>query len=59
MKHLRHQTLTLGDAIATVARYARDDHEVGVVIADFIKRGVISFPARRRHRRSNGHSSRR
>ena len=46
---MKRHTLTLGDAIATVARYARDDHEVGVLVADFIRRGIICFPVRRRH----------
>ncbi|MEI8313909.1 MAG: hypothetical protein WCG79_00515 [Verrucomicrobiota bacterium] len=49
MKHLKQHALTLGDAIATVARYARDDHEVAVVVADFIRRGIIRFPIRRHH----------
>lgn len=49
MKHHINRTMTLGDAIATVARFARDDHEVGVVVADFIKRGIIRFPSRGRH----------
>jgi len=58
MKHLRRATLTLGDAIATVAQFARDDHEVGVVVADFIRQGIIRFPVRRRHS-ARGRSRRR
>ena len=54
MKHLRRPMLTLGDAIATVARFARDDHEVGVVVADFIRQGIIRFPVRRRHSARGG-----
>lgn len=51
MKHRTRRSLTLADVIATVARFARDDHEVGLVVSDFIRRGIVSFPARHhRHR---------
>jgi hypothetical protein len=35
--------MKLADLIATVAQYSRNDHEVGLVVADLISRGVVRF----------------
>jgi hypothetical protein len=35
------QQLTLGDVIKVVSRFSHDDHEITVVVADLINRGLI------------------
>lgn len=35
------RSLTLGELINTVARFSRDDQEVGLVVADLMRRGVV------------------
>ena len=38
----RHQrSVTLGELIQAVAQYSRNDHEVGLVVADLMQRGVV------------------
>jgi hypothetical protein len=38
----RHQrSLTLGELIQVVSQYSRNDHEVGLVVADLLQRGVV------------------
>ena len=38
----RHQqTLTLGELIRVVADCSRNDHEVGLAVADLMQRGVV------------------
>ncbi|MGD0017458.1 MAG: hypothetical protein ABSC38_08110 [Verrucomicrobiia bacterium] len=54
MKSHMNRKMKLGDAIKVVSQYARNDHEVGIVVADLIARGVIQFPGHhlRRARRA-------
>lgn len=38
----RHQrSVTLGELIQAVSQYSRNDHEVGLVVADLMQRGVV------------------
>ena len=41
MKHSMKRRMTLGDLVQIVARYAHSDHEVGLVVAALIHRGVV------------------
>jgi phage terminase large subunit-like protein len=50
-RHVRKQ-MKLSEVISTVAQFARNDHEVGIVVADMICRGLVRVhvhqPRRRR-----------
>ena len=37
----RQQSLTLGELIQVVSQFSRNDHEVGLVVADLMQRGVV------------------
>jgi hypothetical protein len=37
----RQRSLTLGQLIQVVSQYSRNDHEVGLVVADLLQRGVV------------------
>ena len=37
----QQQTLTLGELIRVVAGCSRNDHEVGLAVADLMQRGVV------------------
>jgi len=50
-RHIKRQ-LTLADVIGTVSRFARNDHEVGLVVTDLIHRGIVRLPGRHHRRRS-------
>jgi hypothetical protein len=50
-KHIRRE-LKLSEVIETVAQYARNDHEVGLVVADLINRGVVRIHTHDRRRRT-------
>lgn len=50
-RHIKKQ-ITLADLIGEVSRYARTDHEVGLVVSDLIHRGIVRFPNERRQRRA-------
>lgn len=39
--HRKQQSLTLGELIQAVARFSRNDHEVSLVVADLMQRGVV------------------
>lgn len=39
--HRRQRSVTLGELIQAVAQYSRNDHEVGLVVADILHRGVV------------------
>jgi hypothetical protein len=51
MMHRRKQQLTLGDAIKVVARFSHDDHEIVLVVADLINRGLIRLQVPCKHAR--------
>ena len=40
----RKRQLTLGEVIGVVSRFARNDRETGLVVADLIQRGLIKLP---------------
>ena len=42
-------SLTIGDLIRLVARYARNDHEVGLTVADLIQRGIVRSKSHHKH----------
>ncbi|MEI6085908.1 MAG: hypothetical protein WCS70_16615 [Verrucomicrobiota bacterium] len=37
----KQRSVTLGELIQAVAQYSRNDHEVGLVVADLLHRGVV------------------
>ena len=37
------QQLTLGDVITVVSEFSHDDHEVSLVVADLINRGLVKL----------------
>jgi hypothetical protein len=39
----RTQQLTLGEAIQVVAQFSRDNHEITIVVADLINRGLVKL----------------
>jgi len=39
--HRRQRALTLGELIRVVSECARNDHEVGLAVADLMQRGVV------------------
>jgi hypothetical protein len=43
MKRRANQQLTLGDVIKVVSQFSHDDHEVTLVVADLINRGLIKL----------------
>jgi hypothetical protein len=43
--------MKLSDVIETVAQFARNDHEVGLVVADLINRGLVRVHTDRHPRR--------
>jgi hypothetical protein len=47
----RRQQLTLGDAIQVVAQFSRDNHEITLVVADLINRGLVKLQGPYRHAR--------
>jgi hypothetical protein len=51
MQHHNHRQMKLSDVIRIVAEYSRNDHEVGLVVADLLQRGVVRVHTRqgRRH----------
>jgi hypothetical protein len=47
----RRQQLTLGDAIQVVAQFSRDNHEITLVVADLINRGLVKLQGPYKHAR--------
>lgn len=46
MKHsAKKHIMTLRDVIGIVSRFARNDHETSVVVADLINRGLVRVQA--------------
>jgi hypothetical protein len=37
----QQRSVTLGELIQAVSQYSRNDHEVGLVVADLMHRGVV------------------
>ena len=47
MKRRIKRQATLGDVIQSVAQFARTDHEVAVIVADLIGRGIVRVKPRK------------
>ena len=45
----KRQELTLGDAIQVVAQFSRDNHEITIVVADLINRGLVKLQGPYKH----------
>ena len=43
--------MTLQDLVRIVSQYSRNDHEMGLVIADLINRGVVRITGRYQYRK--------
>jgi len=41
MKRRFNKVLTLQDVVRVVSRFARNDHETAVVVADLLNRGLV------------------
>ncbi len=48
--HMRRE-MRLRDVIEAVSQYARNDHEIGLVVSDLIHRGVVRLHNRHQRRR--------
>ena len=53
MKKHNQRKMKLADVINAVAQYARNDHEVGIVVSDLINRGLVRIHTHNRRRRSD------
>ena len=51
MKYDNRKQMRLVDLIKIVSRYARNDHELGLAVADLINRGRIKIQGRYAHAR--------
>lgn len=51
MMHRRKLELTLGDVIQVVSQFSHDDHEIVLVVADLINRGLIRLRVPHKHTR--------
>ena len=47
----RKHLLTLRDVVGIVSRFARNDHETGLVVADLINRGFVRVHTQGHERR--------
>jgi hypothetical protein len=45
----RKTQLTLGDVIKVVSQFSHDDHEMSLVVADLINRGLVKLRVSRKH----------
>ena len=51
MKHTMRKQMRLMDLIRIVSQYSRNDHEIGLAVADLINRGRIRLEGRYSHTR--------
>jgi hypothetical protein len=51
MKYGMRKQMRLMDLVKIVSRYARNDHELGLAVADLINRGRIKIQGRYAHTR--------
>ena len=51
MSSRSRKRMTLQDLVRVVSRYSRNDHEMGLVVADLINRGVVRLTGRYQYRK--------
>ena len=51
MRHATQRQMRLVDLVKAVARYSRNDQELGLAVADLINRGHIKLEGRYAHSR--------